>query len=184
MKVRILTKGFEKLTGYIGLIEFKDGVSVNDPSPLEINNVAASVALVDAETGEQLGAAAAIVTSRDEKAPVLKKLKTLEELEAEKAGTAGAPEPKMPENDGMPRIYSFEELATLADEGGIKVLREVAAVWEVKGKAINDLVLAVMKAQNKWLVSRGLPQIEFPQTEQQGIDPEADAKKSEPAGAE
>ena len=39
MKIRLLEVGFNKLTGYVGDVEFKEGVSVEELSEREINAI-------------------------------------------------------------------------------------------------------------------------------------------------
>lgn len=151
MKIRITQAGFERFTGDFGVIAFVDGVSAGDVSGVEIDRLAASIGIVDAETGEPIGVANRIVTHHADTAPVLGRLPTAAELEGEPEPAAPAPV-----DDGMPTFHTAEELGALADAGGIKAVREVAAKWDVRGKAIAELIGEILDAQEKFKKSRGI----------------------------
>jgi hypothetical protein len=153
MKVRLTAPGFETYTGHFGVIEFKDGLSVEDVPPQEIDRLAANIAITD-EQGNPLGLADRIVGAYRDTAPNLGRLSTAAELKL-------PPEPPVREEPSAtkapaPRLYTEAELAQLADAKGIRGLREVGDAWGVKGRAIDELMSGILKAQDKFCDARGL----------------------------
>lgn len=50
-------------------------------------------------------------------------------------------------------VYTQETLEALADQGGIKAIREVASRYNVRGKAIGELIAGVLAAQRDAVVT-------------------------------
>lgn len=130
MKIRLVGPGWTDFTGYFGVVEFKEGVSVREVSDIEIKRLAALTRIESVETGEDPGIAAQMLKGRDEPMPV---------LQSERGeGDAAPEEPKK-----VPR-YTREELEAIADKGGIKAVREIADEFGVKGRSITELITELM----------------------------------------
>ena len=122
MKIKIVGAGWAGYTGHFGTIEFKDGVSVEDVSPIEAQRLGAVVQIETLE-GVNPSVAQRIIDSRSEFMEI--------------ATTPRTPE-VVPEKKPMP--YSAKELEEIADKGGIKALREIADQYGVKGRGISELI--------------------------------------------
>ena len=151
MKIRITQPGFESLTGPYGVVEFIEGVSVADVSGIEIDRLAASISIVNAETDEPIGVTARMVECYSDTAQVIAPLPRMSDLESEPA-----PVKDEPADTSLPKFWTSDELGDLADAGGIKAVREIAVRWDVRGKAIAELISEIIEAQNKFKKSRGI----------------------------
>ncbi|MGZ8497409.1 MAG: hypothetical protein ACXWXL_03300 [Candidatus Binatia bacterium] len=128
--VRITEPGSEGFNGDIGGIEFKDGVSTRNLSPVEVTRLSASMRVVNDETRKQVGVAATLVESKHVEARVDEPLKTQRD-------------PVVENQTERPR-YTREELEAIADKGGIAELRKIADELGVKGKAIQTLIDGIL----------------------------------------
>lgn len=166
MKVRIVSNGWETFTGSLGFqAVFKDGVSVDDLNPRQIARIGSSLAIVDVETGEQVGPSVVAQKLSSAMAPVIEALPMQEEVEqeqrderarllaeaeerkeAEKAALAEA-QAKAQEDADEITIYSRIELEAIGANNGINALREIAAPLGVKGRSISELVKEILQAQ-------------------------------------
>jgi len=155
-KVKIVEKGFENLTGYIGAIEFKNGESVSVLSELEASRISASMRVEYIE-GKDPNFAARMIDSRDVKADVQPAMKRADEVEAVEPGEELAEpvqsvEPVAEETPAEAAVefeYPQEMLEQIADEKGIKGLREIAGKFDVKAKSVADLIEGIMTAQEQ-----------------------------------
>lgn len=176
-KVRLLAKGMEKFSSYLGTVQFVDGVSVDAVSQAEINRLGALTAIevFDEDTGEaeQGGAGADAVKFRTMGAPINQHFER-DEAEAPKEEVIPAPvkieEAALPvadedkaqdeldallaetssEPDGETepvRLYTKEELEAIADEKGIAGLREISDPMGVKDNSIVGLIKEILQAQ-------------------------------------
>lgn len=122
MKIKIVGAGWAGFTGHFGTIEFKDGVSLEDVSPLEAQRLGA-VVQVETLDGFNPSVAQRIIDSR-----------------AEPMDVASTPRTEEAVPEKMPMNYSAKELEEIADKGGIKALREIADQFGVRGRGISELV--------------------------------------------
>ncbi|KAA5604426.1 hypothetical protein F1188_16340 [Roseospira marina] len=149
MKVKIVEPGFESFTGHFGLVEFQNGVSLRDVEPYELDRLAANVRIENLK-GQAAGVADRMVEAHNEVAPVISPLvRGLPEQ-------VMAPVPKTVAEGLPPRVYSEKELGAIADEGGIKMLREIGEKWEVKGRGIAELIHDILDAEDRYCEARGL----------------------------
>jgi hypothetical protein len=133
-KIRIAVPGYESFDGYLGTLEFKGGVSVREPTPVEITRIGANVKIVKVDGDEQIGPAANMVNSRF----VSAKLEAPLQRERE--------EPKV--EDTKPDAgYTREQLEAIADKGGIKAIRKVGDEFGVKGVSIGGMIDEILQAQ-------------------------------------
>jgi len=132
MKIKIIEPGWAGFTGDFGMVEFADGVSVDDVSKVQ---AAALAGLIAIETLEGANPSASQIL-----------------LDAHH--TSGKVEPArtfVPDTPAVveAKVWTAEELATLADKGGIKAIREVAEPMGLKDNSINDLMAKILAAQAK-----------------------------------
>lgn len=128
--VRIDKAGWETFSGQLGLVPFKDGVSTRPLTDIEMRQIGASIRIVRLESNEQVGPAVAMVDARSVSAEVKTPLPTVAETEPEVA-----------------LEYDRDTLEKLADEGGIKAVREIAAKFGVKGVGIDKMIEDILEAQ-------------------------------------
>lgn len=163
--IKLLQHGFDTLTGEIGGIEFKDGVSVENISRRDADRIGASMMVEDVDSGEQYNAASTIekklradrhsdMVSREnenavepaepapESAPGPE---VVEEPEPEEVDEVGAELERVEEAEA--KVYTEAELAQIADEDGIAGLREIAAPLGVSDKSIRGLIPKILQAQ-------------------------------------
>lgn len=151
MKLKITQKGFENYSGQMGAILFKDGVSVYDVNENAAYRLSALFG-VEWDTGESVKITrnAAVMS-----APIGR--------ETFLVATDGKPE-EVRGNDGrttyvdsdltdapikVTRRYSIAELEAIADEHGIKGLRDIAGPLGIKGTSINALIDEIMQIAGK-----------------------------------
>lgn len=151
MKLKITQKGFENYSGQMGAILFKDGVSVYDVNESAAYRLSALFG-VEWDTGESVKITrnAAVMS-----APIGR--------ETFLVATDGKPE-EVRGNDGrttyvdsdltdapikVTRRYSIAELEAIADEHGIKGLRDIAGPLGIKGTSINALIDEIMQIAGK-----------------------------------
>lgn len=166
MKIRILSEGWKNFTGNFGFnAPFKDGVSTSDLDARQIARIAASVHIVDADTGEQVGPASLALARHSVPAEVAKPVKTLdlvkvdeaaererldadnEARKAEEAERLAEAERKAKETVSEMVIYTRAELEAIGGANGINGLREIATPLGIKGRGIHELVTEILKAQ-------------------------------------
>ena len=170
MKIRLLEVGFNKINGFVGDIEFENGVSIEDVTTREANAIASAMR---AETFEEDGGpigGAADVAAKDTKAPVVTPLSRQDDLEevivpkgSEVIGVDEVPEDETiheavavesevesevePESEDVSaKGYTFDGLALIADEKGIAGLREIADPLNIKGRSVKDLIDGILNA--------------------------------------
>lgn len=126
MKIKIVQQGWEKFTGTFGVVEFVDGVSVNDVSRTEAQCLAAAVSIVNLE-GKDPSAAQAIIDTNPTPAKVASIL-TEDLVEKPPAVT-----------------YTADQLAEIADKSGIKGLRAIADPLNLRGNSIAELIGKILR---------------------------------------
>lgn len=144
MKIRIDEVGYEYYTGVLGLVEFVDGVSINDVAEGEVNRMAAVLRVVSVDTEKQIGA--------------LVDYATISQVGFEREGelVIGADSPvgfvdvdaKIPEG-GLTGTYTQEQLEALADKEGIAGLRVIGESLDVKGTSIKGLIDSILAVASK-----------------------------------
>jgi hypothetical protein len=146
MRIRIIERGFETYTGPLGLIEFKDGVSVSDElDPWEVNRLASALRM-EWEDGRQAGQGAAMIEAF--KTAVVESAAPLER-DSEKDKQAPA-DPDALKTPAVPaELYTREQLGELADQDGMKSLRVIAGGYGVKSKSVTGLIEAILVAQDR-----------------------------------
>ena len=152
---RIIQKGWETYTGDIGQVLFKDGLTIEDYPEVYIDRVAASFAMVDIETGDPAGLAHRMIATPALRMPVADKL---DQMSAEQIAIADAAAVADAARTLRPTSFlTLEQLEAVVDAKGIQGLREIALPYGVKAKSINDLMGAILKAQDVVRSARGVP---------------------------
>ena len=146
-KVRITQPTWLGFTGEFAGTQFVDGVSTTFVPQNIYDRIAAELSVVDDRTNEILGVQTRMISAR---------LKTLNVLPE----TARAPviEPEVKVKFVPPPVltpkWTKETLEALADKTGIKGLREIGDPLSAKGRAIPELIEAIMRAQNEVVARR------------------------------
>ena len=129
MKITITQPGWSGYTGFLGMVEFADGISVEEVSRADAAQLAGIVSVEEVGTGKNPSAAQIIVDSVDNAAPV--------ESTAGEASVAPA----------VAALHSKALLEKIADASGIKGIREIADPLGIKGNSISELIEKVLLAQ-------------------------------------
>lgn len=145
-KIRIVQPGWETFTGHFGPTEFVDGVSVDVVDPVFIDRCAAEIKVVDFETEEPVGAQVRLIETACIPLDVLDTLPTA--TPADLKSKAPAPAPVVVDEEDA-REWSEEDLMALADDKGIKGLREIGDPMGAKGRSIPELIDSVLKVQDE-----------------------------------
>jgi hypothetical protein len=131
MKIRLIEPGWENLTGQFGAHEFVDGVSVEDLSKADATHLANIIRVENVDTGANPSDSQKVLDHYNDVAPV--------EAVPVKA------EP--PAAVVIDKVYTGAELEALADEQGIKGLREIADKWGIKATSIAKLIAEMIAFQ-------------------------------------
>lgn len=144
MKIKIDKEGYEQFTGQMGTVSFVDGVSVADVSEVEAKRLGAALPIVWLdEKGEHAGVAnvaADLVAAYRLQAKVEEMVVGVDKEREKPVATA-------PVEPVVRKHYTEAELAAVADKHGIAGLREIGAVWNVKGRSIPELIKDILNAQ-------------------------------------
>jgi len=120
-QIRITQPGMETLTGNLGEIEFKDGISVDRVTQRQAHKLRGAFK-IETIKGDDPGLLAEISRAKaKQESPVI----------------YHEPELKEPELDFD---YDEDSLVAIADEGGFSELRGFAANYGVKGSSIVDII--------------------------------------------
>jgi hypothetical protein len=147
-KLKIVSPGFHNYTGVFGMTEFKDGVSVHYVDPRTADRLAAGLKMewIDDEGQAEAAGPSQTLVNRGLFVGEVQKLEraTEEALIEERL--------RLAEKSGVSVVNTFytrEQLEGIVDGEGLPGLREVAAPWGVKGRAIPDLIERILEAQTK-----------------------------------
>lgn len=132
MKLRFISDAYAGFTGMIGVVEFKDGLSVDDVHPNEGRRLA-GVFGAEWEDGSPANVNDGYEQTLHTPAP------SQEQIEAERealslAGPAAASD----------KTYTEDGLAAIADKQGIEGLREIADPLGIKAKSIKALIDGIL----------------------------------------
>lgn len=144
MKLKMVQPGYEQYTGYFGQVYFENGVSVEEVSDKNAQQLAALISFVDAETGESVSMLHAHAEARYAEAGITY-LKSNADLEAEKNGGEVVEAAPQASNEFV--IYTREQLEDIADKKGIAGLREIADARNIKGTSVAKLIDQIIASQ-------------------------------------
>ena len=137
MKIRIDSQGYENFTGFMGVVQFNDGVS-EEISAAEAKRLGALVSVIDVETGKGVGPQYDYDAVYNVPAPVEVAL-----TQSDAVAEAGDPDVE----EVAPAKFTQEDLEQIADAKGINGLREVADAFGVKATSIAKLIEGILAAQ-------------------------------------
>lgn len=145
--LRITAGGWETFTGNFGGVDFVDGLSVDVVNRHQIDHLSGLVRcdLADASGAliGQGGIAARLVGGVNvSESPTALRKATQDELDADRRQSA-AESGKAPT-----KMFTQEELETIAAKEGLTGLRKIGDAWSVRDRAINKLINLILKAQN------------------------------------
>lgn len=147
MNIKIVQAGFETYTGDIFKYAFVGGVSVTDIPQIDIDRLSTAFQIVEIVDGEDVpaGIASRMVTNASLRAEVVKPLQRQTEEEFAQESLAKTIETlrKMV----APKIYTFEELSSIADTDGINGIRSIGDALNVKDRTITVLMHKIVDAQ-------------------------------------
>jgi hypothetical protein len=134
-KIRIDVPAFAKFNGKMSGVQFVDGVSEREVTPKEARKIGINVRIVEAGTDHQAGLNPNI--GAVPAAPIVHSDQTPEPVEP-----LALPAPVVDEHQ-----YTKDELETIANDEGIKGVREIATKFGVKGVQISQLITGILQAQ-------------------------------------
>lgn len=152
--LKIVSAGWAGYTGYLGIVEFKDGVSV-DPVPRNIADRLTGLVQfveIDAEGNEETtGISHRLVQESAARVPVLENLDRQSEADRVQEDKLEAMRAEKPP---VERFYTGQQLEEVASEKGMKGLRVIGDAWGVKHRSIPELIRLILQAQNEFLTKR------------------------------
>jgi hypothetical protein len=151
VKIRLTETGMDSFNGDIAGEKFENGISV-EAMPLNMADRIAALmpaVIIDSETGEDLhqaGISHRLISASAVPCVVEPKMRaaTEEELAAERMRQAAR-------NGKKVKLFSVEELESIAAAEGIDGLREIAKPWNVKAREISKLIGLLLKAQRDYI---------------------------------
>lgn len=156
--LKIVSKGWQGYNGQLNIITFKDGVSTEPVDRRIADRIAASVSVVrcnaDGTEGEEIepvGPQHRLISETLVRAAVTTSLAT--QSEADKAMEARLDAARVL-TAPLETLFTREELEKVADGTGMKGLREVGDKWNVRGRAIPELIDKILAAQSEFLQLR------------------------------
>lgn len=183
-RLKLCGAGWETYNGHWRDAEFVDGVSLGPVNPATADKLAAimPVQMVDAKgnTTPYKGVADRFRYQRKVSAEIEKPLarSTEKDLKDEQR--------RLKEKNAksvVTKYYSKAELERIVDTGGIAALREIAEPWNVRDRAIPELMEKILRAQSDHLeaIEANRKKLNFVPPDQAAIEPdnsfEAEEKK-------
>lgn len=151
MKLKITQKGFENYSGQMGMILFKDGISVYDVNERDALRLSANFRCV-----WDTGASVQITKWEQEPSAPVGRATYRAEVREEReivGGNDGDTQYVEDNSSDIPvkvtRLYTLEELEKIADDKGLKGLRDIAKPLGIKGTSINGLIQAILEVAGK-----------------------------------
>lgn len=147
--LKITQRGMEGYTGFIGEVEFKDGVSTEPVSRSEARRIAGAMSVVEAKSGKNPSASQEMVDTRNHSLAQMEAAKRAnvasdaEDVADESETEVVESETEVVEEEPAAELdYSWtrEDLEEIADKKGIAGLREFAQPYGVNGRSIIDIV--------------------------------------------
>jgi hypothetical protein len=156
--LKIVSNGWQGFNGQLNIITFKDGVSTEPVPPRVADRIAASVRVVqcDAEGNEgeesvNVGIQHRLISEAASRAPVAKPLSLQTEADKKMEARLDAARSLTAPID---KLFTRVDLEKLADEQGIKGLRDVGKAWEITGRSIPEVIDKILAAQAEYIKLR------------------------------
>lgn len=158
-RIKLTDPGMSFFNGLIGRLRFNDGVSVDEPTEIEIRRIGAAIGsvLVDEDGNEiiQAGDAAKIVANRasvappEPSAPILNEPEPIEDGEVQDAEVSTS-ESLDPSTQPF-KIWTKAELEEVADAKGIRGLRDIGEPLGARHTSIMGLIDEILVSQKRAL---------------------------------
>jgi hypothetical protein len=151
--VKLVEAGWETYTGYLGDVEFADGISVELLGRHKINRIASALTIVSVtkfpdgsfEQGFIVGPLSDLLAIQEQEGITVETLPTLEEL-GQQANFDLAPTQAIAELTAQVSQYTREQLEAIADAQGVKGLREIGDSLDIKAKSIEGLIDGILES--------------------------------------
>lgn len=143
MKIKLKQKGFESYTGQMGVVFFKDGVSINDVSKMDAMRMGSVMSIEVVDSDETMNAGEVVRQNMHTTADEIKSIEAPVEVPREQV------KPVEGVKFTSDKLYSQELLEKVADEKGIAGLREIAKKFGIRGNSVPAIISAVLKAQGE-----------------------------------
>lgn len=137
MKLRLKEPGFETYSGQMGVMDFKDGLSIKDVLVIDAVKLSC-VMYVEWEDGTSPSVAQSILDNAETPAPIVGDGRPSKPIVEAKVAPAKVI---------LDTKYTEAQLGAIADKDGIGGLRVIADGLNVKGKSIKELIDGILKAQ-------------------------------------
>lgn len=166
MKLKLTGSGFENFTGQMGALDFVDGVSVGDVSPVDARRVAGVITAIWLDSEQSPNVAESLLLNQDTPASTdlnasgIDPIAAFPHVDIKKPDDSGesvtpvAPvESKSDEQILMEQAaelyWSEKELGEIADKEGIKGIRAIADPAGIKGNSVAGLISDILAANVK-----------------------------------
>lgn len=158
-RLRIIERGLTTFTGILQGVDFVDGVSEHPVGWREAAIIGGAMQVEDADKeGYQVNPVLTINRLRDTS------VNDPHVLHAER---------NMYNAHVKMEFYTRKQLEAIADRSGLQGLREIAAVWQTGARSINDIILRILEAQDKYRAEHPEPEDLVQETETEiKTDPE------------
>jgi hypothetical protein len=153
VRIKIVQAGWEGFSSNLGTTVFEDGIA--ECSELEANRIGATIQIVrlndDDEDDGVVNISHEITKIKGVSAEVAPRLRTTAERleeEPETEGEVEGSEEETEDDETEATIYTEEQLQEIADESGIRGLREISDPLGVKSTKIAELIQKILEAQD------------------------------------
>lgn len=147
MRVRIDRTGWDSYTGDLSGVPFVNGISTRELNEREIARIGANIRIVGLEDDKQVGPTTEH-KGHIEAPTVVNSVRASDEEVVVETTAEVFTEVNEPVSDAPDRrLYTKEELIKIADDGGIKAIRDIAKEYDVKGVQIAQLIQGILQAQ-------------------------------------
>lgn len=146
--IKLIQSGFENYTGHLAGYEFIDGVSEDNLPKRHADRISA-VMRVEAIDDENYKGPTGDMIDKSTPAPVQEPSPRQTDEDKEKEKEQDAEKTPKIENPPFGKVYTLEELNEIADEKGMKGLREIADPAGVKNTSIAGLIREMMEFQEQ-----------------------------------
>lgn len=164
MRIKIAQKGWEGFNGVLGPIQFTNGISA-DITQREADRLGVMMRVVEVDENDvELGVVSAnaeLIRTSHIRMEVVDARQTVAEKEAANP-TPPVTEPEITPPNPMPqpepapvKDYTREELEKIADDNGIKGLRDIGTPLGAKNTSISKLIEEILVAQEKRAKAKG-----------------------------
>jgi hypothetical protein len=144
-RIRIVQPGWETYTGPFGSITFDQGVSTHLVDPVSIDRIAAEMHVIDADSKDKLGAQERMIHIKTQRLDAIDRLDRVPEgVVVDPVVKVEKIEPTLGE-----KIWTVNDLEAVADDTGIRGLREIGDPMGAKGRAIPELIGNILRVQDE-----------------------------------